>query len=166
MVVFAVQSLSHVQLFVTPWTAPHQVSLSFSIAQSLLKLVSVELVMLFNHLIPSFPFPPAFSFSQQQGLFQWVGPSHQVARVLKLQLQHQSFQWFFIQGWFPLGLTGLISFLSKGFSRVFSNTTVQRHQFFHAQLSLWSSSHISTWLLGNHRFDSTDFCQQSNVSAF
>ena len=52
-----------------------------------------------------------------------------------------------IQGWFPLGLTGLISLLSKGLSRVFSNTTVQKHQFFSVQLSLWSNSHIHTWLL-------------------
>ena len=52
-----------------------------------------------------------------------------------------------IQGWFPLGLTGWISLLSKGRSRVFSSTTVQKHQFFGAQLSLWSNSHIHTWLL-------------------
>ena len=52
-----------------------------------------------------------------------------------------------IQDWFPLGLTGLISLLSKGLSRVFSNTTVQKHQFFGAQPSLWSNSHIHTWLL-------------------
>ena len=52
-----------------------------------------------------------------------------------------------IQGWFPLGLTGLISLLSKGLSRVFSSTKVQKHQFFRAQTSLWSSSHICTWLL-------------------
>ena len=52
-----------------------------------------------------------------------------------------------IQGWFPLGLTDLISLQSKGFSRVFSNTTVQKHQFFSTQLSLWSNSHIRTWLL-------------------
>ena len=51
-----------------------------------------------------------------------------------------------IQDWFPLGLTGLISLLSKGLSRVFSNTTVQKHQFFGVQLSLWSNSHIHTWL--------------------
>ena len=49
--------------------------------------------------------------------------------------------------WFPLGLTGLISLLSKGVSRVFSNTTVQKHQFFGNQVSLWSNSHIHTWLL-------------------
>ena len=52
-----------------------------------------------------------------------------------------------IQDWFPLGLTGLIFLQSKGLSRYFSNTTVQKHQFFGAQLSLWSSSHIHTWLL-------------------
>ena len=58
-----------------------------------------------------------------------------------------------IQGWFPLGLTGLISLLSKGLSRVFSSTTVWRHQFFDTQASLWSNSHIHTWLLVNHSFD-------------
>ena len=52
-----------------------------------------------------------------------------------------------IHGWFPLGLTGLISFLSKRLSRIFSSTTVRKHQFFGAQPSLWSSSHICTWLL-------------------
>ena len=52
-----------------------------------------------------------------------------------------------IQDWFPLGLTGLISLQSKELSRVFSNTTVQKHQFFGTQLSLWSNSHIHTWLL-------------------
>ena len=60
-----------------------------------------------------------------------------------------------IQGQFPLGLTGLISLLSKGLSRVFSNTTVQKHQFFGSQPSLWSSSDIHTWLLKNHSFDYT-----------
>ena len=52
-----------------------------------------------------------------------------------------------IQGWFPLGLTGLISLLSKGLSRVFCSTTVWKHQFFGTQPSLWSDSHIRTWLL-------------------
>ena len=56
-----------------------------------------------------------------------------------------------IQGWFPLGLTGLISLLSKGLSRVFSNTTVWKHHFFGAQPSLWSNSHICTWLLERPR---------------
>ena len=71
-----------------------------------------------------------------------------------------------IQDWFPWGLTGMISLQSKTLSRVFSNTTVQKHQFFGAQLSLWSNFHIHTWLLENHSFDQTDLCWQSNVSAF
>ena len=92
------------------------------------------------------PSPPAFNLSQHQGLFQWVSFSHQVAKVLEFQLQHQSFQ-MNIQDWFPLGLTNLISLQSKGLSRVFSNTTVWKHQFFGAQPSLWSNSQIHTWLL-------------------
>ena len=58
-----------------------------------------------------------------------------------------------IQGWFPLGLIGLISLQSKGFSRVFCSTTFWKHQFFGAQSSLWSNSHIHTWPLENHSFD-------------
>ena len=58
-----------------------------------------------------------------------------------------------IQDWFPLGLTGWISLQSKGLLRVFSSATVQKHQFFGAQPSLWSKSHIHTWLLKNHSFD-------------
>ena len=71
-----------------------------------------------------------------------------------------------IQNLFPWGLTGLISLQSKGLSRVFSYTIDQRHEFFDIQPSLWSSSHIHTWLLENHKFDYMDLCQQSNVSAF
>ena len=63
-----------------------------------------------------------------------------------------------IQDWFPLWLTAFIFLLSKGISRVFSSTTVQKHQFFSAQLSLWSNSHIHKWLLQNHSFDFTDLC--------
>ena len=76
---------------------------------------------------------PTFNLSQHQGLFQWVSPLHQVAKLLKFQLQHQSLQWIFRT---YLGWTGWISLQSKGLSRVFSNTTVQKHQFFGAQLSL------------------------------
>ena len=71
-----------------------------------------------------------------------------------------------IQDWFPLGWTGLISLQSKGLSRVFSNTTVQKHQFFGAQLSLWSNSHIRTWLLKKPLPWLDGNCWQSNVSAF
>ena len=75
----------------------------------------------------SSPSPPAFNLSQHQGLFKWVGSSHQVAKVLEFQLPMN------IQDWFPLGWTGWISLQSKGLSRVFSDTTVQKHQFFGAQ---------------------------------
>ena len=71
-----------------------------------------------------------------------------------------------IQDWFPLGLTGWISLLSKGLSRVFSSTTVQKHQFFGIQLSLWSNSHILHDYWENHNFEYTNLCQQSDISAF
>ena len=58
-----------------------------------------------------------------------------------------------IQDWLPLGWIGWISLQSRGLARVFSNTTVQKHQFFRAQLSLQSNSHIHTWLLEKHSFD-------------
>ena len=98
----------------------------------------------------SSPSPPTLNLSQHQGLFQWIGSSHQVAKVLELQLQHQSFQWVFRID-FLLRLTGLI-LQSRGLSRVFSNTTVQKHQFFGAQPSLWPNSHIRDYWK-NHSFD-------------
>ena len=111
----------------------------------------------------SSPSPPASNLFQHQ-VFQWIGLSHQVAKVLELQLQQQSI--LNIQGWSPLGLTGLIPLQSKGLSRVFSRTAIQKHQFFSAQPSLWSSSHIHTWLLENHSFDYMDLCRQSDIFAF
>ena len=92
----SVQSLSRVHLFATPWTAAPQASLSITNSWSLPKLMSIESGMPSNHLILCCPpSPPALNLSQHQGLFQWVGSSHQVAKVLKLLLQHQSFQWIF-----------------------------------------------------------------------
>ena len=88
----SVQSLSHVRLYVTPWTAAHQASLSITSLWSLLKLMSIELVMPFNHLNLCCPLPLLPSLSHHQGLFQRVSSSHQVAKVLEFQLQHQSFQ--------------------------------------------------------------------------
>ena len=67
------------------------------------------------------------------------------------------------QGWFPLGLTGLISLQSEGLSRVFSSTTVQKHWFFGAQPSLHSNSHIHPWLLEKYSFDYMDLCWQNDV---
>ena len=90
------------------------------------------------------PSPPAFNLSQHQGLFQWVSSSHQVAKVMGVSAPTLPMN---IQGWFPLGMSGLISLLSKGFSTFFSSTTVIKHQFFSAQLSSQSNSHIHTWPL-------------------
>ena len=111
-----------VQLLGTPWTTPHQASLSFTISWSLLKLMSIELVIPSNHLILCHPSPLALSLSKHQVLFQSVSSSHQVAKVLELQLPQVLPM--NTQGWFHLGLTGLISLQSKGLSRVFSSITI------------------------------------------
>ena len=138
-IVVAVQLLSRVWLFVTPWTAACQASLSFTISWSLLKLMSIESMMPSKHLIlwcsllllPSiFPSIRVSSMSLFTSSGQSIGASAP-ASVLPVNNQ----------GWFPLGLTGLI-LQSKGLSRVFSNTTVRKHQFFGAQPSLWSNSHL------------------------
>ena len=129
----SVQLLSHVWLFATPWTATYQASVSNTNSGSLLKLMSIESVMPSNlflcHpllLLPSI-FPSIRVFSNESVLrIRWpkywsfsfsISPSN----------EHQD--------WFPLGWTGGISLQSKGLSRVFSNTTVQKHQFFGTQLS-------------------------------
>ena len=122
---------------------------AFPVHHELLELAQTHVHWIGDAIQPSHPLssppPSIFKLSQQQSLFQWVSPSHQVAKVL--ELQHQSFQWVNIQDWFPLGLTGLISLQSRELSRIFSNTTDQKHQFFSAQPFLWSSSHIRKWLL-------------------
>ena len=89
------QSLGHVQPFVIPWTAALQASPSFTISQSLLKLMPIEPVMPSNHLILCRPLLLLPSIFPSISLFQWVGSPHQVAKVLELQLQHQFFQWIF-----------------------------------------------------------------------
>ena len=143
----SVQSLSRVWLFATLWTATCQASLSITNSWSLLKLLSIESVKPSNYLILCCPllllpsiFPSTRVFSKESVLsasgIQSIGVSA-LASVLPVN----------IQDWFPLGFTGWISLQSKGLSRVFSNTTVQKHQFFGAQLSWWSNSHIHTWLL-------------------
>ena len=142
----SVQSLSRVRLFATPWTTAHQTSLSITNSQSLLKLMPIDSVMPSNHLILCRPllllpsiFPSINVFSNESALCirwpkYWVSGS---TSVLPLN----------IQDWFPLGWTGWISLQSKGLSRVFSNTTVHKCQFFSAQLSSQSNSHIHKWLL-------------------
>ena len=125
----SVQLLSHFQLLAAPWTAAHQVSLSVTNTQSLLKLMSIESVMPSNHLILSRPllllpwiFPSIGVFSNELGLQsggQSIGASAS-ASVLPVN----------IQDWFPLGLTGLISLQAKGLSRIFCSTAIQKHKFF------------------------------------
>ena len=95
-------------------------------------------VILFSSCLQSFPASGSFPMSQ---FFESDGQSIGVSASASVFPMN-------IKDWFPLGLTGWISLQSKGLSRVFSNTTVQKHQFFSAQLSLWSNSHIYTWLLG------------------
>ena len=122
-----VQSLSSVRLFATPWTAAHQASLSITNSQSLLKFMSIESVMPSNHLIfchPLLLLPSIFSsirvfFSDSAPHIRW--PKY----------------WSFS---FSISLSSEYS----GLSRVFSNSKVQKHQFFSAQPSLWSNSHIHT----------------------
>ena len=140
--------------FVTPCTTACQTSLSFTISQSL--LMSIESMMPSNHRIfchplsfcpQSFPTSGSFPMSRLLALgSQSIGASTSVS-VLPMN----------IQGWFPLGLSDLITLLFKGLSKVTSSTTVLRHQFFSTQPSLWSNSQHHTWLLEkNHSFDYMD----------
>ena len=119
--------LSCVWLFEIPCSAVSQTPVSFTTTQSFLKLMSIELDLLSNQLVICRPLL----------LLPLVFPSIRVFSSPSVN----------IQGWFPLGLTGLISLLSKGLSRVFSSTTIQKHQFFSTQPSLWSNAHIHMWVL-------------------
>ena len=137
---------SHVWLFATPWISARQTSPSITSSWSLLKLmpknwwchptISSSVIPFSSHLhsFPASGSSPMSQFFASGG--QSIGVSAS-ASVLPIS----------IQDWFPLGLTGWISLQSKGLSRVFSNITVQKHQFFSTQLSLKSNSHIHIWLL-------------------
>ena len=91
----SVQLLSRIWLFATAWTTAHLASLSITNSRGLLKLTSIESVMPFKTISSSVIFLFCFNLSQHQCLFKWVISSHQVAKVLEFQLQHQSFQWIF-----------------------------------------------------------------------
>ena len=95
----------------------------------------------------SSPSPPAFSLSHHQGLFQWVFSNESVLCQSIAGLVSTSVFPMNIQDWFPLGWTCWISLQSKGLSRVFSNCTVQKHQFSGTKLSVEDNSYIHTWLL-------------------
>ena len=140
-------SLFLVWLFMTPWPAAHRISPSFTSSRSLCKLMSIESVMPPNHLILCHPllllpsiFPSIRAIFPSESVFPSGGQSIGIspsASVLPMN----------IQDWSPLEWTGWNSLKSKGLSRVFSNTTVQKHQFFGAQLSSTSKSHIHIWPL-------------------
>ena len=161
--IVGVQLLSHVWLFETPWTAARQASLSFIISLTLLKFMSIELVMHPTILSCVTSFSSCFQTFLALGSFlmsqlittggQSIGASAS-ASVLPMN----------IQGWFPLRLTALI-LLSKGLS-LFSRTTVQKHQFFGTQPSLGPilTSVHDYWK--NHRVDYMDLCWQSDIFAF
>ena len=143
-VIIILQLLSCVWVFMTPWTAACQAPLSFTLSQSLLKFMSIEFAMPSKHLVLCYPlllrpsiFPSIRIFSNELALHIGWPKYGTSASVLPMN----------IQDWYPIGLTGLISLLSKGLSTVFSSTTVQKHQFFSAQPSLWFNSHICTQLL-------------------
>ena len=135
MLISSVQLLSHARLFVTPWTAACEASLSITSSWSPPKPMSIKLVMPSNHLILFCPlssclqsFPASGSFLMSQFFAsggQSIGFSSS-ASVLPMN----------VQDWFPLGWTGWISLESRGLPRVFSKTTVQKHQFFSTQFSL------------------------------
>ena len=128
-------------LWAAAWAAAHQASLSFTISQSLLILMSIELVIPSNISSSVVSFSscpqsfPASGFFLMSHLFASGRQSIGVSASASVLPEN-------IQDWFPLGLTGLISLQPKGLSRVFSNTTVQKYQFFGSQPSLWSNSHI------------------------
>ena len=140
--IVAIQLLGCIWFFVTPWTTARQGSLSFTISQSLLKLMSIESVMTFNHLILCHPLL----------LLTSIFPSIRVfSNELALHIRSPKYWSFSIS--LPNEYSGLISFRMdwfdllavQGISRVFSNITVQKHQFFEGpQPSLWSNSHIHT----------------------
>ena len=142
-----VQLLSLVQLFAISSTVAHQAPLSSTLSQSFLKLMSIELVMLSNHVILCHPSSLlAFNLSQHTGFFPvsqlFASGGHSIGASASASVLPMN-----IQGLFLLRLNGWISLQSKGLSRVFSSTTLQKHQSFCTQISLWSNFHICTWLI-------------------
>ena len=162
--VVVVQSLSPIWLFATPWTVACQASLTSTTSWSLLKFMSIELVILFNHLILCHPllllssiFPRIRVFSNESALR--IRGQNFVASASASLLPMNILSWFLLQ------LTGLISLPSKGLSRVFSSTTIQKHQFFSTKLYGPVLISIHDYLK-NHSFDCMDVCWHSDISAF
>ena len=162
-----IQLLSHVQLFVTPWTAAGQVSLSFTISQSLLKLMSIELVMLYNHLVLCHPllflpliFPSIRVFFNKLAVcIRWpkywsfslsINPSNEYSGLISFRID-----------WFDLvAVQGTLKSLLKHHSS--KSSILQCSAFLMVQLS---HPYMNDYRK-NHTFDYMNLCQQSNVSAF
>ena len=140
----SVQSLSHVWLFATPWTVAWQASLSITNSRSLIKLMSIELVMPSNHLILCCSLLPPSIFSNIRIFFNESVLGIRWPKYWEFQLQHQSFQWIFRTDFL---LDWLVGSPCSPRDSVFSNITVQKHQFLGTQLSLRFNSVINTWLL-------------------
>ena len=142
----SVQLLSRVWLFVTPWIAVRQASLSITNSRSSLKLMSIESVTPSSHLIVCHPLlllspiPPSIRLFSNESTLHMRWPKYWTFSLASVLSKNT-------QDWSPLGWTGWISLQSKGRPRVFSNTTLQNHQFFGTQLSSQSNSHIHTWPL-------------------
>ena len=160
---FVVQSPSCVRVFVTPWTAASQASLSLTISWSLLKFMSIALVMPSNHLIlyhtllllPSI-FPGIRDFSNESAIcIRWpkywsfsISPSSENSGLISLKI------------WFDLLA------VQRTFRSLLQYYSFERHQFFGLLPSLWTSSHNGTWLLGRPKPWLYNLCQQSDVFAF
>ena len=142
----SVQSLSRVRLFATPWIAARQASLFITISRSSLRLMCIESLMPSSRLILGHPLlllpliPPSIRVFSNESTLGMRWPKYW-SFSFSITLPKNT------QDWSPLERTGWISLQSKGLSRVFSNTTVQKHQFFGAQLSSQFNFHIHTWLL-------------------
>ena len=144
-VVFVVHSLSHVQLFVTLWSAALQASLPFTTPGACSNSYPLSWRGHVTILPSVSPSHPAFNITQYESFLMskhFASGSQSIGAIASASVLPMS-----IKDWFPLGLMGMSSLQSKGLSRVFSNTTVQKHQFFGVQSSLWSNSHIPIWLL-------------------
>ena len=148
---------------VTPWTAARQASLSITNFQSLLKLMSIESVMPSHPL--SSPSPPAFNLPQHQSLFKRVSSSHQVAKLLEFQLQHQSFQGIFRTDFVQ---DSLVDSPCNPRDSQESSPTPQFKSINSSVLSFLHSSTLTSIhdYQKNHSLDQTNLCWQSNVSAF
>ena len=141
----------------------------FPVYHQLLELAQTHVHWVGNAIKPSHPLlspsPPAFNFSQHQGLFKWISSSHQAVKVLEFQFQHQSFQWIFRTDFLQEGLVG---FPCSPGSAEESSPTPQFKSINSLVLSFLYGPNLTSihdyWK--NHSFDQEDLCQQSNVSAF